>query len=377
MIPGFEITPWLVKGDRVDYRKVLSYFNLRPITPDVRNMMRDAFGDVNYLVRRGLFFAHREMRQALLDLKYRRRRVYLFTGRGASGPMHIGHLVPLLLARWMQRRRNLTLIFQISDDEKFVLRPKFTLEQVRVFARDNALDFLALGFDPDRTKIIWDTMVASWLYPLTLKVAKHVKISELKTVVKIDDSWNVGIAFYIAVQSLPALMYELEVAFPVRSIVPMAVDQDPILRVAQRLADRLGLTKPALIHSRFLPGLRGEPKMGASNPKSAIFLTDGPEEVKEKVEGSSCGPPEICPSVQYLKVFEEDDHVFYSVWEQCLKDRVQGCDLAKRKLLDILIPFMEEHQRLRREYQDKVDEFLMKEPPKMEDLGEGLLPPHH
>ena len=370
MIPSFEITPWLVRGERVDYRKLLSHFNLKPITPDVRNMMREAFGDLNYLVRRGLFFAHREMRQALLDLKYRRRRVYIFTGRGASGPMHIGHLVPLLLAKWMQRKRSLPLIFQISDDEKFALRTKLTLEQVRVFARDNALDFLALGFDEERTKIVWDTMVASWLYPLALKVARHIKIADLKTVVKIDDSWNVGIAFYIAVQALPAVMYELEVTYPVRAVVPMAVDQDPILRVAQMFAERLRLTKPALIHSRFILGLNGEPKMGTSNPKSAIFLTDSPDEVREKILSSVCGPPEVCPSVQYLKVFEEDDHEFYSVWEQCLKDRIQGCEVAKKKLLDILVPFIEEHQVRRKEFSDKVDEFLMKEPPCPEDLGE-------
>ncbi len=363
MIPGFRITPWEVSGDTVDYNALISLFELDVVTTEVRNLFQEVFGEEHYLISRGIFYAHRFLRLALLDIKYDRAKVYIFTGRGASGPMHIGHLIPVNLAKWMQERLGLHFFFQISDDEKFVLRPDLGLKQVRKFALDNALDFVALGFDEGRTHIIWDTQVASWLYPLSLKLAKRISLSELKNLVKIDDSWNVGVAFYSVVQSMPALMMEMELNEPHRALIPMAVDQDPLMRISVLIADKIGLRKPGMIHSKFLLGLKGEPKMGTKYPESAIFLTDPPELVREKLERSACGPPRRCPALSYLRAFDPDDESFFSIWEACFNDPEEGCRLAKRRAIEILVPFIEEHQMRRREMRDKVDEYLMKEPP--------------
>ncbi len=363
MIPGFRITPWEVSGDTVDYNALISLFELDVVTTEVKNLFQEVFGEEHYLISRGIFYAHRFLRLALLDLKYSRAKVYIFTGRGASGPMHIGHLIPVNLAKWMQERLGLHFFFQISDDEKFVLRPDLGLKQVRKYALDNALDFVALGFDEERTHIIWDTQVASWLYPLSLKLAKRISLSELKNLVKIDDSWNVGVAFYSVVQSMPALMMEMELNEPYRALVPMAVDQDPLMRVSVLIADKMGLRKPGMIHSKFLLGLKGEPKMGTRYPESAIFLTDPPEVVREKIEGSACGPPRRCPALSYLRAFDPDDETFFSTWEVCFNDPEEGCKLAKKRAIEVLVPFIEEHQMRRKEMRDKIDEYLMKEPP--------------
>ncbi|MCD6348819.1 MAG: hypothetical protein J7L91_04260 [Candidatus Korarchaeota archaeon] len=363
MIPGFRITPWEAKGDTVDYNALISLFELDVLTTEVRNLLKEVFGEEHHLIRRNIFYAHRLLRLALLDLKYGRAKVYIYTGRGASGPMHIGHLISVNLAKWMQERRGLDIYFQISDDEKFVLRPDLSLEQVRKYALDNALDLISLGFDERKTHIIWNTQVASWLYPLSLKFAKRVNLSELKNLVKIDDSWNVGVAFYSVIQSMPALMMEMELNEPHRALVPMAVDQDPLMKVSMLIADKLGLKKPGMIHSKFLLGLKGEPKMGTRYPESAIFLTDSPRVVKEKIEASVCGPPKRCPALSYLRAFEPDDDSFFSMWEVCFNNPEEGCRVAKRRAIEILVPFIEEHQRRRREMADKVEEFIMKDPP--------------
>ncbi len=364
MIPGFRITPWEVKGDYIDYNALISTFELDTITAGVKNLIKEIFGGEHRLISRDIFYAHRFLKLALLDLKYNRSNIYVFTGKGASGPMHIGHLISIDLARWMQRNRGLDVYMQISDDEKFVLRPDLSFKQVREYALDNILDFIALGFEEGKTHIIWDTEVASWLYPLSLKLAKRVKISELKRLTKIDDSWNIGIAYYSAViQSVPALMMEMELNEPYRAIIPMAVDQDPLARVAVLLAEKIGVSKPSMIHSKFILGLNGEPKMGTKDPSSAIFLSDDPNVVKEKLERSACGPPERCPSLSYLRVFEPDDDVFFNLWELCLKDPEEGCKACKNKAKGILVPFIEEHQLRKREFRDKVEDYLMGEPP--------------
>lgn len=50
------------------------------------------------------------------------------------------------------------------------------------------------------------------------------------------------------------------------------------------VAPRLGCLKPALIHSVFFPALQGATtKMSASDNNSAIFLTDTPKQIANKV----------------------------------------------------------------------------------------------
>ena len=50
------------------------------------------------------------------------------------------------------------------------------------------------------------------------------------------------------------------------------------------VSPRLNFPKPALIHSCFFPALQGpQSKMAASVNNSAIFLTDSPKEIKNKV----------------------------------------------------------------------------------------------
>jgi tRNA synthetases class I (W and Y) len=50
------------------------------------------------------------------------------------------------------------------------------------------------------------------------------------------------------------------------------------------VAPRLGFPKPSLIHSKFFPALQGHnTKMSASAASTAIYLTDTPKQVHNKV----------------------------------------------------------------------------------------------
>lgn len=88
------------------------------------------------------------------------------------------------------------------------------------------------------------------------------------------------------------------------------------------LATRLKFPKPYSIHSKFFPGLRGfNSKMSASDSTSAIFLTDTPKEIENKIkkyafsggretieEHRKFGADlEVDISYNYLKFFYEDD----------------------------------------------------------------------
>ena len=63
----------------------------------------------------------------------------------------------------------------------------------------------------------------------------------------------------------------------------MAIDQDPYFRIVRENSHRMRFPspKPALIHSKFLTALQGPGgKMSASDPNSAIFMTDTPNQIK-------------------------------------------------------------------------------------------------
>lgn len=56
-------------------------------------------GPVHHLIRRGIFFSHRDLK-TLLEKREQGQPFYLYTGRGpSSGSMHIGHLIPFMITK--------------------------------------------------------------------------------------------------------------------------------------------------------------------------------------------------------------------------------------------------------------------------------------
>lgn len=59
--------------------------------------------------------------------------------------------------RYLQDAFNVPLVIMLTDDEKFLHSPKLSLKDCRKFALENALDIIAIGFDPAKTFIFADT----------------------------------------------------------------------------------------------------------------------------------------------------------------------------------------------------------------------------
>ena len=58
-----------------------------------------------------------------------------------------------LMCRWLQETFNAPLVIQLTDDEKFLFRKGLKLEEVNEYAKINAKDIIAFGFDPKKTFI--------------------------------------------------------------------------------------------------------------------------------------------------------------------------------------------------------------------------------
>jgi tryptophanyl-tRNA synthetase len=67
--------------------------------------------------------------------------------------MHLGHMVPFIFCKWLQDVFHVPLVIQLTDDEKFLFKSNLTVEKCREFARENAKDIIAVGFDPEKTFI--------------------------------------------------------------------------------------------------------------------------------------------------------------------------------------------------------------------------------
>jgi tyrosyl-tRNA synthetase len=107
-------------------------------------------------LRRGLFFSHRDFDQ-ILNLYERGDPFFLYTGRGPStGSLHLGHTIPLSFTKWLQDIFDVPLVFMLTDDEKALFKEGLTFEETMEYARENARDIIAIGFDMKKTFVYSD-----------------------------------------------------------------------------------------------------------------------------------------------------------------------------------------------------------------------------
>lgn len=110
---------------------------------------------VHHLLRRDIFFSHRDMHTILTNYEAGKP-FYLYTGRGpSSSSMHLGHLIPFTLCKWLQDVFDVPLVIQLTDDEKTLWRD-MKLEEAHKMAYENAKDIIAVGFDVNKTFIFSD-----------------------------------------------------------------------------------------------------------------------------------------------------------------------------------------------------------------------------
>ncbi len=350
----FKVTPWEVEG-KVDYLKLVKDFGLKLIDDNLIQRIQRITGELNVMLRRKFFFAHRDLDLVLNDYE-NGKGFFLYTGRGPSGPMHIGHLIPFYFTKWLQEKFNVNVYIEITDDEKFLEKDYLSYEEVQKWAYENVLDIIAVGFDPDKTFIFYDSEYIKNVYPLLIKIAKKINFSLVKAVFGFKESTNIGMIFFPCLQIVPTFFEKR------RCLIPAAVDQDPYWRIQRDLAESLGYYKAAMISSKFFPPLTGiEGKMSSSKPETAILLTDDEEKIRKKIfryafsggqptvelHRKYGGNPEIDVSFQWLyNFFEENDEKIKKIEEDYRSGALLSGEL-KQILIEKLVDFISKHKEKR------------------------------
>lgn len=370
----FVVTPWEVKG-KVDYDRLIKNFGTEKIDDKLLKRIKKHTGDLHHFLRRKIYFSHRDMGW-VLDKLENGEKFHLYTGRGPSGKVHLGHMVPWIFTKWLQDKFDTELWFQMTDDEKFLVKDK-SLEEVNKIAYDNILDVIAVGFKPKKTHIFVDTDYIKTQYKLALKVAKKTTLSTAKAIFGFTDSSNIGIIFFPSIQTVPCFLPSEIRGKNIPVLIPASIDQDNYWRMARDIAEKLGYYKPAQIHGRFLPGLKGmeeDGKMSSSEESTCIFTTDTPKEVKMKImkyafSGGANnieehrkfgGNPDIDVSYQWLTFFEESDAKLKKIEDDYRSGALLSGEL-KQILIDKLNEFLKEHQERREKAKDIMEDFIFRD----------------
>lgn len=363
MAKEFKVTPWEVTGD-IDYDVLMKKFGTTLID-DVLLSRLSKYGEIHPMLKRGIFYTHRDL-DLLLDDYDKGNQFYLYTGRGPSGNTHLGHIMPWILNKWVQDTFKCKMLFQLTDDEKFLFKD-LTIHDTRNIAYENALDFVALGFDPDNTKIIVDTENIRTMYPIALRVAKKVTFSTAKAVFGFDGESNIGRIFFTTMESTPAFLPTEIEGKQTRVLVPCGIDQDPHFRVTRDVAPSLGYPKPFMLYCKMCPALNGGDKMSSSDENATIYTTDSPEQVKMKIgraftggcvsieeQREKGGNPEICAVFKYnYYIFEHDDVILNKMADKCRRGEIL-CGECKVALTQKINVFLETHQAKREEAKEIV-----------------------
>lgn len=365
------VTPWEVRG-KVNYERLIREFGTQPLTEELLKKVAKYTGKLHLQLQRRIFFSHRDV-DTVLDLYDKGTKFVLYTGRGPSGPVHIGHLVPWIFTLHLQEKFDTRLYFQMTDDEKFLTEDELELKYTKKYAYENALDLIALGFKPERTFIIYDIQDIDFLYDITLEVAKRITYSTAKATFGFEDSTNIGWVFWPAIQAAPCFIHKKLTGENVPALIPAAIDQDPYWRVTRDIAQKIGYYKPAQIHCRFLPGLGVGGKMSASEPETSIFTMDPPEVVKRKIWNAFTGgkgtaaeqrktgaDPAICTVFQYFfYLFEQEDEKLAERERRCKAGEIL-CGECKTDLIERLNKFLAEHQRRREKAKDVLEKYSLR-----------------
>ncbi|KAF2832413.1 tryptophanyl-tRNA synthetase [Ophiobolus disseminans] len=354
-------------------------------------------------LRRRLFFSHRDL-EFILDTYERGEDFLLYTGRGpSSDAMHIGHTIPFEFTKWLQDVFDVPLVIMLTDDEKFLFKEKLKQPEVYEFARQNAKDIISVGFDVNKTFIYIDSefFTSGFNRHFSLNATEFEKLitnNQVRGAFGFHGSTNIGSNAFAAKQCVAAFAssypfiwgndtktyHRSKQLATIPCLIPCAIDQDPYFRLVRENCSRMDQPspKPALIHSKFLTALQGAGgKMSASNPNSAIFMSDTEKQVKNKISKHAFsggqetlelhkekgGNPDIDVPYQYLAYFEEDDEKLIRLADEYRAGTLTTGDM-KKECINMMTAYVKKFQEARAKVTDEMlEDFLT--PRKLEWKG--------
>lgn len=368
----FKVTPWEVKGN-IDYDKLIKEFGLQPF-----DSLPEGF-DKFLLFRRGIIFAHRDFGKIVSCVENKKPFV-MMTGLMPSGKMHLGHKMVVDEILYYQEL-GAKIYLAVADIEAYNSRNPDLKELRKCAIEEYLTNYVALGLDLKKTDFYFQTKrsndgkKSNSYYSLAGLLARHATFNEFKAVYGEISPGKMYAALLQASDMLHPQLPEFE-GEQIPTIIPVGSDQDPHLRLARDLSQRIKefkFTQLSSTYHKFMPGLGGG-KMSSSDPLSFVALTDLPEEAEKKIKKYAFsggqptveehrkkgGNPEVDVSYQMLKYgLEPDDFKLQKISDDYKSGKLLSGEL-KQIAAEKISSFLKQHQQKREKAKKEVEKFLLK-----------------
>lgn len=231
----------------------------------------------------------------------------ILTGDRPTGRLHIGHYIGSLRNRVeLQNSNKFDEIFVMIADAQALTDNAKNPKKVQENVLEVALDYLAVGLNPEKTTIFIQSQVPQ-LAELSQYYANLVSISRLernptvKTEIKqknFGESVPSGFVFYPISQAADITAFKA-------TTIPVGEDQAPMIELTREITrsfnqtyDSNILVEPEMFLaeegiSRRLPGIDGINSKMSKSLNNGIYLADSYEEMKAKV----------------MKMYTDPDHI--------------------------------------------------------------------
>ncbi|WP_049924490.1 tryptophan--tRNA ligase [Halopiger djelfimassiliensis] len=223
-----------------DYRKLFEEFGIEEF-----DEVLDEVPNPHYLMRRGVIFGHRDYRPVARALQNDEPAAVL-SGFMPTGDPHIGHKLVFDEIIWHQRQ-GADAYALIADLEANSARG-MSWEEIDGHARDYLLSLLALGFDPDEGTL-YRQSTNRQLQDLAFDLGADANFSEFQAIYGFDGETDVSHMQSVVTQMADILYPQLEEPKP--TVIPVGPDQDPHVRLARDLAERMRFFKVSRAYASF------------------------------------------------------------------------------------------------------------------------------
>lgn len=267
-----------------------------------------------------------------------------------TGPLHLGNLHGAL-ANWKNMQDDYDCFFFIADWHALTSDYDMTAP-IQGYAMEIFLDWLSVGLSPDKCTLFVQShikehaelfLLLSMITPLPW-LERNPTYKEQIAQLKNKDLSTFGFLGYPVLQAADIIMYKA-------NGVPVGIDQAPHVELTREIARRFNhfygdifpIPETILTETPKILGIDRR-KMSKSY-NNAIFLSDAPEEIRNKVgrmitdpqraRRTDPGDPSVCNVFSFHRLYS-DEQTVQRVGRECPKAQI-GCVECKQIMAENLI----------------------------------------
>jgi tryptophanyl-tRNA synthetase len=362
-------------GDKISsyYKDKIKELNLKDFSR-IRAYLEASLTQTDKLISRDIIFAHLDFEPITTSIA-EGKEFTVVSGLNPSSPLHLGHKVMFDLLLFLQRL-GANVFIPITNDESYIDGKTKTLSESRRIAYEEIIpSIIAFGFNPEKTKIF---VLSDYpeIYNFAISISRNVTNKYVSTVFGAEALDNSGKAFYrSAVQLAQILLPQLEEFGGMKNtLIPVGIDQHPYILIARDVAKKMDFIPPSEIVFKFQNSLIDPfEKMSGSKPKTAIYLTDSPKEIEDKINKAFTGSvsvldvhkelggiPEACSVFSLLNFHHPDDNFISDIYNRYKNGKITMREL-KLVTTEFVIKLVTDHQEKKKAIK-KFEEFILKKP---------------